>query len=108
MSTPAALVSPGTYITELKGGRKVVTTGGTAEQLTATDTNCQGAILQALRTNTGTVAVGGSDVNIAAGGENGIILTAGQTMTLFTTNLTRIWIDAENDSEGVNYLVLKG
>ena len=104
----AAQISPTVHITDLSGGRKVVTTGGTREQITSTETLISGVIIQALRTNTGNVMIGGADVDVTAGSENGTELITGQTMTLYTDSLSRIWIDADNTGEGINYLILKG
>ena len=96
------------YISGLSGGRKVNVTGGTRVQLSSTEAPCNAIIIQALRSNVGNVAVGGSDVSISVGSENGLVLAPGQTITLNVNNITRIWIDAANNTEGVNYLLIKG
>ena len=87
MYAPAALVAPGGFITGLSGGRAVSTTPGTPVKISSTSQSCTGAVVQALLTNTGNIAVGGNDVNVhgGAGAENGIELIAGQTITLFTS-----------------------
>lgn len=103
-----ALLSPGTYIASISGGRKTVAVAGVPERLSSTEVSCTGVIIQALRTNSGNVAVCGSDVSVQAGGESGISLVAGQTITLFMKDLKGIWIDSANNNEGVSYLTLKG
>lgn len=108
MSTPAGLIAPGTYISALSGGRKTVPTAGTRVQLSATPVSCQGVIVQALRSNAGNVAVGGPDVSSSSGGENGVEIVAGQTITLFVKDLSLVYIDADNNGDGVQYLLLYG
>jgi len=103
-----ALVSPGTYIASLEGGgRKVVTTAGTRVQITATSTAIGGVIIQALEANTGKIAVGGSDVVAASGTRVGVVLGAGESMTLGVKDLNAVWLDSTVNSEGVSYLPFK-
>ncbi len=107
MSTPG-LYTGFSNVTKLTGGRKVVTTGGTREQITSTETAIAGVIIQALRSNSGNVAIGGSDVDVTAGSENGIELVAGQTETIPCRDLSLVWIDADNNGEGVAFSLLFG
>lgn len=102
-----ALISPGSYIAGLSGGRKVVATGGTREQLVSAETNCVGVVVQALPTNSGNVMVGGADVDVTAGSEKGIQLQPGQTVTIAVKDASIIWIDCDLTAEGVSYLLLK-
>lgn len=86
----------------LIGGRKTVTTAGTAVQLPGADV---GQVeVQALFANTGKIAVGGSGVSAVAGSEAGILLSAGQTQTVDVSDLKEVWIDATVSGEGVTYL----
>jgi hypothetical protein len=86
----------------LLGGRKTVTTAGTRVQLP--EGHVGQVELQALKTNTGNIAVGGAAVVAAAGSESGILLTAGQTETVDVTDLKDVWIDSTVSGEGVSYL----
>lgn len=92
----------------MTGGRKVVTTGGTREQVVTSETPCSAVVVQALRTNSGNVMIGGSDVDVTVGSENGLDLTPGQTAVINLQDLSILYIDADNNGEGVNYLLLKG
>jgi len=102
------LLSPGTYVSGLLGGRKIVTTSGTRVQITATSTPCQGVIVQSLRSNTGNISVGGSDVLGTLGSESGIEITPGQTITIFCKDLNMIWLDSDVNGEGAQYLIMQG
>ena len=104
----AAMINPTGVISDLYGIRKTVTTAGTAERLSTTLINCVQICLQALLTNTGNIAIGGSNVIVASGSENSITLVPGQTMTINCQNPQIIWMDAEVNGEGISYLVLKG
>jgi len=87
------------YYTLIGTGRKVVTSAGTAVQLGTS--NCLGVEIQALKANTGNVMVGNSDVDITDGTEDGIELEPGQTFTLWVRELTSIYLDADNNNDGV-------
>ena len=104
---PAALFSPGSYITGLSGGRQVVATAGTPVKLSVSSQSCTGVIIQALSTNTGNIGVGGSDVKEGGGIENGIELVPSQTITLYMTDANLVWLDAEVSGEGVRFLLIK-
>ena len=95
------------------GGVKTVTTAGTAEQLIATSTECQYVVISALPTNTGTIYVGGSSV--LASTMTGIPLTVpedGNSIKVPTQiivpidNVSKIYIDATNEGEGVSFTYL--
>ena len=102
------MINPTGVIADLVGIRKVVTTAGTAVKLSDTRINCVQICLQALLTNTGNIAIGGSNVIAASGTANSITLVPGQTMTINCQNPQTIWMDSEVNGEGVSYLVLKG
>ena len=84
-------------------GQKLVTTHGTAVKLSASSVPCLKVTIQALLTNTGSIAVGASDV-AANGTIKGIVLFAGSSITLTISDLTSIYIDSTVDGEGVSYL----
>lgn len=95
-------------INRFSGGRKTVTTAGTEVQLTTTETPCHAVIIQALKTNTGLIAYGGSDVVAAAGSENGVILEPGEKDAIECLDASKIYIDSRVNGEGVSYLLLHG
>jgi len=108
MSHPPGITFGANNITKLSGGRKVVTTGGTREQVTTSETLTSAVIVQALRSNSGNVMIGGDDVDVTAGSENGIELTPGQTADINIIDLSLLWIDADNNGEGINFVLLDG
>lgn len=85
-------------------GHKEVTTAGTRVVLAAS-TAAKWATIQAYRSNTGTIAVGGATVNasVTAGTGTGISLSAGESITLPCDNLNDINIDSTVNGEGVRY-----
>ena len=86
------------------GGRAVVTTATTAVVLTSTDTSVAWVIIQAETDNTGKVAVGDSGVVAAIGTQsNGVILTAGESVTLPVADLNALYIDSTVSGDGVTY-----
>lgn len=86
-------------------GRKAVTAAGTPVQIP--QSSCRAVAVQALATNTGVVAVGGSNTvrAAAAAAQNGIILSAGQSVSVDTDDSSDVWIDAAVNGEGVTYLI---
>lgn len=90
-------------------GRKVVTTAGTAVQLSATSVAIRGVVITAETDNTNPVTVGGSDVVGALATRKGVPLAAGASIALNANDdgvdeLSDIWIDAVTSTEGVTYL----
>lgn len=108
MSQAPFAYSANASIKGLKGGRKVCTVGGTAEKLAAVETACGGVLIQALRTNSGNVTVGGPDVDSTPGTENGIELVPGQSQFIPIDDISKVWIDADNNGEGVQYSLYNG
>lgn len=95
------------WIGHLSGGKKTVTNAGTAECLVSSTKPCAGVIIQALRTNTGFIFIGGTDVLGTAGSENGISITPAQTIMIPANNLNVIYLDATVSGEGVTYIRMK-
>lgn len=88
--------------TALGDGRKTVAVAGTREQL-ASSTACKSVLITALRTNTGTVVVGGSTVIAAQATRRGTPLDAGESMVVRVDNLNDIYLDVTVNGEGVVY-----
>ena len=86
-------------------GVKVVTTAGT-DVVLAASTPAKVVIVQAQTDNTNAIAVGaaGVDATIATG--SGIILYAGDSITLEINNLADVYIDSLAHGEGVRYTYL--
>lgn len=99
--------------TTLVAGVKTVTTAGTGERITATSTPCQYVIISALPDNTGTVFVGGSDVDKDT--MNGIPLTnpadgdgikVPSSIIIPIDDLNKLYVDVTASGEGISYTVL--
>ena len=89
--------------TTIAQGTKVVTDAGTPEALAASATPCKRVDVQALHTNTDMVVVGGAGVIAAVGTRTGIALAAGQTYSFSIDDLSKVYIDAVVDAEGVSF-----
>lgn len=85
------------------GARKVVTTAGTAVQLSATSVEGRAFVICALLTNTNPIYVGDSAVKNTSGSERGIPLMPGEKITLDVDNANKIWLDAVTNGEGVTF-----
>lgn len=88
----------------LEGGRKTVTTAGTAVQLATTSTEIGWVTITALEANTGVIVVSGSGVVAASGTRKGLPLAAKDSVSIPTDNLTDVWIDSTVNGEGVSYM----
>ena len=89
----------------IAGGRTVVTTAGTAVQLTATQTSCLSLSITAETDNTGLIAVGDASVVAAETSQTNVlaILNAGDTISVDINNLTHIYLDSTVSGDGVAY-----
>ncbi len=86
-------------------GVKTVTTAGSDEALAAS-TTAKVVILQAQTDNTSAVAIGATGVDATVATGNGILLYAGDSMTLEIDNLADVFVDALVAGEGVRYTYL--
>ncbi len=84
-------------------GRKVVTTAGTRVAL-ASSTVATRAILTAETSNTGLVVVGAVTVVAAVGTRRGVPLSPGATIEIGAGDLANIYIDSEQNGDGVTFL----
>jgi len=89
-------------ITALGHGVKTVTSAGTDLAL-ASSTACKRVVIQAQTDNTGLIAVGATGVDATEATGTGIILYAGDTITIETDNLADIFIDSTVNGEGVRF-----
>jgi hypothetical protein len=86
-------------------GQKTVTSGDTAEQLGSQQISGS-LMVKALLANTGNVYVGNDGTGDVASG-TGMELDAGEVIIFsYVGNLESIWIDADEDGEGVAWLAL--
>lgn len=86
-------------------GEKTVTTAGTAEQLPDVEVpeGFAGSII-AKYTNVGRIYYGGSKAQAEAHTAN---FDIEDYDTFYVTNLNTIWIDADNNGEGIDYKVVQ-
>lgn len=82
----------------IRSGKKTVTTAGTRVVLGTTV--AKSVTIRALATNTGLIYVG--DVTVAS--TNGFQLSAGESVSLDISTLSRIYIDSSVNGEGVTYV----
>ena len=97
------------YLSDITGGGiKRVTTPGTQVALASSETSIKGVMIQALETNNGQIVVAGSDANEAIGARVGMVLNAGDMISLPIHDMSKVYIDAATATEGVAFLPLKG
>ena len=80
-------------------GAKTVTTAGTAVQLAASATACKRIIMTAEDDNTGKIYYGGSSVSSSLGD----YLFAAQKVTIEIDDVSKVYIDADQDTDGVKF-----
>ena len=98
----ALLIAAGPSASSLGDGVKDVSTAGTAERLVAASTSCKWVIIVAKCGNTGKVYVGASTVD--AGNERGAPLDPGDSIRLDVEDLHEVWLDVENNGDGVSFI----
>lgn len=84
--------------TVIKNGQKTVTTSGTAEAISSGQ--FRSIVIKALASNSGNIYVGDSSVDSS----NGFILAANETLSMDFEDLALIYIDADNNGEGVCFI----
>ncbi|MGH2761389.1 MAG: hypothetical protein ACRDLD_02215 [Thermoleophilaceae bacterium] len=97
------LENPASTITT---GRKVVATAGTPGVLSGNVGRIISVTIQAESDNTGVIAIGDANVDAAVGAERGVLLEAGQAITLNIAQLSTIFCDATVSGDGVSFLAL--
>lgn len=83
-------------------GVKVVTTAGT-DVVLSVSRNAKWVIIQAQTDNTGWIAVGAAGVDATEATGTGVLLDAGESVTLPADDLANIYIDSTVNGEGVRY-----
>ena len=100
MGSNAQFVKQPSSSDTLVGGSRTVTTAGTRVQLSSTSVPCLDLLIQAAFGTTGRIYVGGPDVSNTAG----VYLTVGQSLSISTDNLNKVWLDSTVDAEGVTFI----
>lgn len=85
-------------------GRAVVTSSGTAVPISTDPLIVTAVTITALPTNTNLVWVGGPSVKAAVGQERGMPLDASDSFYIEIADLSRIYIDAITNGEGVTWI----
>ena len=86
-------------------GQTTVPSAGTSVPLASQLINGP-LIVKALGSNSGSIAIG-NDGNNDVTTSNGLLLSAGETVVFdFVGNLSSLYIDSENNGEGVSWLAL--
>uniref|UniRef100_A0A6M3KKS2 Uncharacterized protein n=1 Tax=viral metagenome TaxID=1070528 RepID=A0A6M3KKS2_9ZZZZ len=91
----------------LTSGRKVVAAAGTAVTLESDRREVAVVIITAETgtvANTGYIVVGDSDVDETAATRTGHPLAAGDSLTLYGVDLSKVYIDAGVSGDGVTFL----
>jgi hypothetical protein len=92
--------------TSINHGHKEVTAAGTPVPLASTLTAAKWVTVQAYRSNTGYIAIGGSNTvsaSTTAGTGTGLSLAAGDNVTFPCDDLSDFWLDATVNGEGVRF-----
>ena len=84
----------------LTTGQTTVATSGTRVVLASSSAVNYNVVIKALAANTGTIYVGNSSVSSSVG----FTLAAGESVTIATSNLANVWLDASANSQGVSWL----
>lgn len=106
---PVGLFATGEYLTIIDTIQKTVTAAGTPERFTAGESASGMAIIQAFDNNQGIVVVGGpltGDVSATSNPKKGFVLQPEGVLILPLRELKGCWIDALNNGDGVNILIL--
>jgi len=85
----------------LNHGSQDVATAGTSEQLP--DQTCKEVTIIAKENNTGNIYIGGSTVSSTSYGAK---LSTLDSITLSISNTNLIYIDSDNNGEGVTYIAI--
>lgn len=84
-------------------GRKTVTNAGTAEAITSSKILAHTAEITAETDNTGIIVVGASTAVASLSTRRGTPLAAGDTLTLYDTDLSTVYIDSTVSTDGVTF-----
>ncbi len=91
----------------INSGRAAVTTAGTPVQLSSSPIMSTKLYITSPASNGGYIYVGGATVSAVGGSEQGVLLTPTGSVTLDISDLSKVWIDATEDGEGVSYTYVK-
>lgn len=94
--------------TTISQGRKVVTTAGTAVQLSTSKSRIGSIAITAETDNTGYITIGNASVIGALATRQGTPLAAGDTLTFDIDQLSAIYLDTTVNGDGVTWTVTSG
>jgi len=87
--------------TDVRNGRRDVTTAGTAEPIILDSILIEDKVtIKANEGNTGNIYVGNNSVTNA----NGLILSAGESVDLKIDDLSKVYVDADVAGDGISYI----
>ena len=92
---------------KIGSGRQTVSNSGTRVQLSTENIPAQRVIVTAEIDNTDTVVIGGA--NVVASPDTAIVgtpLAPGDSFTVMVNNVNKVYVDAQNNGEGVTYTYL--
>ena len=95
-NSPSVSVNPASGV---GSGQKTVATAGTAVSLSST-TAVTGVSVKALRGNTGNIYIGDSSVDST----NGLVLERGASVDISIDDIADVYIDSDNNGEGVSFI----
>ena len=87
----------------MRSGRQTVATAGTAVQLSSASVVTKKTIICAEDDNTGTIAVGSTNVSAALSTRNGIYLLTADCAVISVNDLNKIYLDSTINGDGVTY-----
>jgi len=97
------IVAVGGVSSVISQGRKVVATSGTPVVL-ASSTSIKSVTIQAIKNNTSDIIIGGAGIIGALATRQGIYLSPGDTVDIAVDDLSKIYIDALVNGEGVTFI----
>ncbi len=100
----AAIGKVGHDKTGIGHGVETVDTVGTHQPIVTSSTTAKVVTIQAQTDNTGAIAVGGDAVDATVATGNGVLLYAGDSITLEVDDLVEVYIDATVINEGVRFV----
>lgn len=86
-------------------GQKTITTAGTKERITDQHISIAQILIRALTDNTGQIYIIFSETKT---GSEGYTLDAGENVTIPIDDLSKIYLDAETNGEGVCFITVGG
>lgn len=100
---PMAFAADPIIYENMRSGRQTVATAGTAVQLSSASVVTKKTVICAEDDNTGTIAVGSTNVSAALATRNGIYLLTADCAVISVNDLNKIYLDSTINGDGVTY-----